>query len=163
MTHLKNKIVLALTFTLLLVAFAEAQEVSTITYSDLQARIKNGKDTTYLVNFWATWCAPCIKEMPHFDKLQKDYSHLPLKVVFMSLDFITEKDRVEEFLQKRKFASEAFLVSRKSDQAFIEEVDKGWEGAIPATLIINNGNSVRKFFQKEFSYEELENTYQSLK
>lgn len=141
-----------------------AQEVKTLEIDKLYQRFEIGKDTTYIINFWATWCAPCIAEMPYFEKLQSKYQHTPLKVIFLSLDFKSQlESRVRPLVKKMNFKSEVYLADKKNEQEFINQVNKDWEGAIPATLIVNKGKDIRKFYQQEFSFESLENTYKSLK
>src|SRR5215203_7357824 len=66
---------------------AYSQQVKLLTIDQLNERIKNGKDSTYVVNFWATWCAPCIKELPHFEKLSAENKGKKLAVLLVSLDF----------------------------------------------------------------------------
>ena len=138
------------------------QRVELITVDRLHERIKQGKDTTYIVNFWATWCAPCIKELPHFEKLQQEKSPEKLKVLLVSLDF---KDRLEKsvvpFVKKRRLKNEVFLLDETDEQVFIEKIDKTWTGAIPATLFIKGDK--RKFLEKEFTYPSLLTEYQNFK
>jgi len=142
----------------------KAQDIKLIEFEKLQHRFNNGTDTTYIVNFWATWCAPCVKEMPYFEQLQTKYQQSPLKVIFLSLDFKSQlESRVKPLVKKMNFRSEVYLADKKNEQEFIEQISKDWEGAIPATLIVNKNKSIRKFYQQEFTFEELEKTYQSLK
>lgn len=74
-------------FIVLISLHINAQKVKLIKLNDLEKRISNGKDTFYVVNYWATWCAPCIKELPYFDQLQKAHKDKPVKVLLVSLDF----------------------------------------------------------------------------
>src|SRR5690606_6034887 len=69
------------------ISASQQTRVSLLTFRELEARISQQSDTTYLVNFWATWCAPCLKELPHFDRLQRSYSSEKVKVLLVSLDF----------------------------------------------------------------------------
>ena len=121
-------------------------------------RIQNGGDTVYIINFWATWCGPCVKELPNFEKLQESYKTEKLKVILVSVDFRSQLDkRLIPFLEKRKFKTEVYFLDEKDQQAYIEKVDKSWSGAIPASLFVKATN--RKFFEKEFNYTILSNEY----
>ena len=141
-----------------------AQEIKPISLNTLKQRFEKGKDTIYVINFWATWCAPCIQEMPYFENLQQNYKSQPLKVIFLSMDFKSQlESRVKPLIKKMSIRNESFLAEKKNDQEFIEQVSKDWEGAIPGTLFVNLNKHLWKFFQREFTYEELEKTYQSLK
>lgn len=141
---------------------AFSQQVKLLTVDELDRRVEQGRDTTYVVNFWATWCAPCIKELPHFEKLQQEKKSDKLKVLLVSVDF---KNRLEKsvvpFVKKRNLKNEVFLLDEKDEQQYIDRIDKSWSGAIPATLFINGKN--RKFVEKEFTYDELLKEYQNFK
>ena len=143
---------------------SRAQTVKLLSVDELEDRISKGGDTLYVVNFWATWCAPCIAELPYFEKLQTTYKDQPLKVLLVSLDFKSKLQKsVIPFVQKKQLTNETFLLNEANAQVYIDKISKEWSGAIPATLIYNKKNNVRKFYEKEFTYAELEQTYKSLK
>ncbi len=141
---------------------AFSQQVKLLTVDELYKRVEKGKDTTYVVNFWATWCAPCIKELPHFEKLQKEKKTDKLKVLLVSVDF---KNRLEKsvvpFVKKKNMKNEVFLLNEKDEQEYIDKIDKTWSGAIPATLFVKGKK--RKFLEQEFTYEDLTKEYQKFK
>ncbi|TCC90546.1 TlpA family protein disulfide reductase [Pedobacter frigiditerrae] len=141
-------------------SFANAQ-VKLLTLSELDKRVAKGKDTTYVINFWATWCAPCVAELPNFERLKKEYYKTPVKVILVSMDFKSKlKSDVIPFVKKHRLKSEVYVVDEKDQQAFIEKVDKNWSGAIPATLIA--ARTRRLFFEKEFANNELEDLVKSI-
>ena len=141
---------------------AEAQ-VKLITINDLQKRISN-PDTLYVVNFWATWCGSCVKELPAFDQLQRTYKNKPLKVLLVSMDFQSKlKTAVIPFVKRNKMMVDVYLASRKNDQELIDAVDKNWSGALPATLIVNTRKHFRKFYENTFTFNELNKIYQTNK
>lgn len=153
-------------FTLLFLAGCfslHAQTVHLLTIAQLNKRISNS-DTVYVVNFWATWCGPCVKELPNFDKLQMDYKDRPLKVLLVSMDFKSKLNAaVIPFVKKRKIAAEVYLADRANDQEFIDHIDKSWSGALPGTLVVNTKKNIRKFYEKEFTSAELNQIYQTNK
>jgi thiol-disulfide isomerase/thioredoxin len=135
-----------------------AQRVELITLDHLYQRVEMGKDTTYIINFWATWCAPCVKELPHFEKLSVYYKDSPLKVLLISLDTRSKMNQtVLPFVKKKGLSNEVFLLDEKDQQVYINRIDSSWSGALPATLMIKQQH--RKFFELELSYEELLNAY----
>lgn len=153
-----------LMFFVLFIGSVKAQSVKLLNINQLEDRINNGGDTVYVVNFWATWCAPCIAELPYFEKLQSVYKDQPLKVLLVSLDFKSKLDKVvNPFVRNKKLNNEVYLLNEPNAQEYIDRVSKDWSGAIPATLVYNKKKNIRKFYEKEFTYAELETTYQSSK
>lgn len=139
-----------------------SQEVELLTVDKLYERLERGKDTTYVVNFWATWCAPCIKELPHFEKLQQEKRREKLKVLLVSVDFKSRLEKsVVPFVKRHGLKNEVFLLDETDQQVYIDRIDKTWSGAIPATLFVK-GNK-RIFLEKEFTYPSLLTEYQNFK
>jgi thiol-disulfide isomerase/thioredoxin len=134
-----------------------------IKITDLEKRINNTSDTTYIINFWATWCAPCVKELPDFDSIAKTYND-KVKVLFVTLDFKEDIDKkVIPFLKKRPLHSEVLLLDEINGNYFIPKVSEQWSGAIPATLILNNKIGHREFFEKKLNYVFLKQEIEKLK
>ena len=110
-------------------------------------------DTIYVINFWATWCAPCIKELPYFEKLHTD--NPKVKVILVSLD--SRKDlekKLIPFVEKKKITAQVVLLSDKDYNAWLDKIDASWSGAIPATLMLNGKRKL--FAEREFdSFPEL--------
>ena len=154
------KIIICILFLFALQSNAFSQKISLLTLDQLDQRVNNGKDTVYVINFWATWCGPCVAELGNFEKFNEKYKTEKLKVLLVNVDFKSKlKNTVVPFLKRRKLKSEVFLLDEPDQQAFIDRVSKTWSGSIPATLFIKNGQ--RSFFEKEFTYTELVNTYKT--
>jgi thiol-disulfide isomerase/thioredoxin len=112
-------------------------------------------DTTYVINFWATWCAPCVKELPYFEQLREGNEMKPFKMILVSLDFKSKLEGVKSLIAKKGIESEVVLLADGRASEWIDLVDSTWSGAIPATLVIKNNK--RYFYEKSYeSYKELE-------
>jgi len=136
----------------------KAQSVSVYKIDALVKRIYNNSDTTYIVNFWATWCKPCVEELPEFEKLQQAYKGQPVKVILVSLDFVEElQKRVMPFLAKNNYSSEVILLDEVNGNEFINKINEQWSGAIPATLITSKNKYKQVFIEKKVTFSILEN------
>jgi len=123
-------------------------------FDGLESYLKKNNDTTYVVNFWATWCAPCVKELPYFEELSTTTTDAPLKVILVSLDFPEQFDtKLIPFLGARKLSATVLFLDDGKANKWIPRVHPDWSGAIPATLIYKGDK--RMFFEKSFTKEEL--------
>ena len=147
----------------LLPLFIRSQNVEMVKFPYVESLLKNTSDTTFILNFWATWCKPCVKEIPDLEKLNEKYSGKKIKIVLVSLDFKRqfETDLIP-FVNKNKIKSTVVLLDEPDYNSWIDKVDKTWGGAIPVTVVLNNHKKFRQFFQKEIIFEELEKTIKPL-
>lgn len=144
-----------------LVSYSLKSQVKLLTLNDLDRRIAKGKDTTYVINFWATWCSPCVAELPNFEKLRVENLNKPVKIILISLDFKSKLQKaVIPFVQKNNINAEVFLLNELDKQIYTQRIDKKWSGAIPATLFVNK--KVRHFYEKEFTEDELRKAFLNL-
>lgn len=133
-----------------------SQNIPIIKITDLEKRIKNESDTTYIVNFWATWCAPCVKELPDFDSITKVYATKKVKVLLVTMDFKEELSaKVIPFIKAKKLVSEVLLLDEVNGNYFIPKISDAWSGALPATLIINHAKKINNFFEKKLTFDFL--------
>jgi thiol-disulfide isomerase/thioredoxin len=129
--------------------------VNTFTYNTLEPLLNKKNDTTYVINFWATWCKPCVEELPAFEKLNKQYAQKNVAVVLVSLDFPNQiESRVVPFIKENNLKSKVIAMVDTDQNTWIPKIDESWSGAIPATLIYNENK--RAFYEQSFTYEQLE-------
>lgn len=141
-----------------IVAFTKvnAQRAPVYKIADLLKRIHNNSDTIYVVNFWATWCKPCVAELPEFEKIQEEFKNRKMKVLLVSMDFVEERDKkLKAFLKKNKYTCEVVLLDEVNGNDFINKISQKWSGAIPATLIVKS-KWKDQFFEGKMTYEMLE-------
>lgn len=138
-------------------AQAQTRNVPVVKLPHLQRYLTSTADTTYVINFWATWCKPCIEELPNFEALQKQYAGKPVQVILVSLDFAKDLEKkVIPFVNRRQLQSTVFLLDEPDQNAWIDTIDPSWSGAIPATLFINPARGQRFFIEKPLTPQQLE-------
>ena len=136
---------------------ATAQDVKVIKYNELEKLRQLPHDTLYVVNFWATWCKPCIQEMPYFENVTQQYKNQPVRVILVSMDAVEDLEkRVKPFVQKRSLKSRLLLLDEPDGNTWIYKLEPKWSGAIPATILFNNHRKQYFFAEKEFKEEELQ-------
>lgn len=142
---------------------SSAQTIPILTFDSFEKYLKPENDSIYVINFWATWCKPCVEELPAFEKLNETYKNKKVKVLLVSLDFKSQYDKkVVPFVKKNKLKSEVIMLDTQGDNSFIDKVSPQWQGTIPATTFVHNGTGTKKFFEKQFTYEQLENIVKPL-
>ncbi|MGC4058761.1 MAG: TlpA disulfide reductase family protein [Chitinophagaceae bacterium] len=135
---------------------AEAQTLNTCTLQQFQSRVLQDNDTLYVVNFWATWCSPCVKELPYFINLSSEMAEQPVKFILMSLDASGDGNKVAAFLNKKKIPLETHLFTEADPNIWINALEPSWQGSIPATFLYRKGAKV-SFQEGSFeSKKELE-------
>ena len=140
-----------------------AQEIRVIKFAELQEIINTtSASSIQVINFWATWCAPCVKELPLFEKLNAENNE-SIKITLINLDFADKLDKVRSFVDRKKMKSEVLLLDEIDYNQWIDKVDKHWGGAIPATLVVNPKNGKRKFIERELEEGELEKLIEEVK
>ncbi len=128
--------------------------VQTLNYKELKPFLERKDGKNYVVNFWATWCAPCVKELPYFEALTSKYSDKNIEVLLVSLDFPKQKEtKLLPFLEKKNIKSKVVLLDDMNEDVWIKAISEEWSGALPATLFYNANH--RKFFEQSFTEEEL--------
>lgn len=133
----------------------EGIKLKSYNFDGLQPYLNQKNDTVYVINFWATWCVPCVKELPHFEKLNQKYKSGKFKMILVSLDFPKMiESRVIPFIKNKNLQAEVVVLNDPDANSWIEKVAKEWSGAIPATVIYKNDK--RTFYEQSFTEEELE-------
>ena len=123
-------------------------------FSGIEPYLNLKGSKTYIVNFWATWCAPCVKELPHFESIQQAYQK-DVEVILISLDFPSQYEtKLKPFIETHQLKTKVIVLDDLDMNSWISKVDLNWSGAIPVTLIYNS--SKRTFYNRTFTYNELD-------
>ncbi len=139
-----------------------SQEIKRIRITDLEKTIKESNGPL-IVNFWATYCVPCLAEIPHFQEMAKQYKDKGVKLILVSLDM---KDaypkKINMVARKLKLNPPVYWLDESDADYFCPKVDSSWSGALPSSLFINHHTGYRKFFEDELSKEKLEKEIKSM-
>jgi thiol-disulfide isomerase/thioredoxin len=115
-----------------------------------------------VVDFWATWCAPCRKEMPLLAKLEERLRDKSFRLLTISADDPEQETAAITFLQSSGFYGPAYIRRAKDDDAFIKSVDPKWSGALPALFLYDKTGKIAKSFTGETDIAALESTLRKL-
>ncbi|WP_228238908.1 TlpA disulfide reductase family protein [Allomuricauda sp. M10] len=129
-------------------------------FEGLEPLLHKDDGQTYIINFWATWCTPCLEELPYFERVRAEQKNNGVKVILVSLDMPHMwKSRLEPYVKNKGIQSEVVILDDPKQNDWIPKVNEEWGGGIPATLIYNKYK--RGFFEQGFTYEELNSTVQT--
>ena len=132
-------------------------------FEDLNPTFEVSGDSVHVINFWATWCKPCVAELPYFEALLDDSSVDKLKLTLVSLDFKHQiHTKLLDFLNEHSIKANVVVLTDGNANKYINAVDNTWEGSIPATLI--KYKDKRLFYERSFhSVDELKQIINSIK
>ena len=135
---------------------ALSQEAEVVKLTDLQKYMKAPSEKVKVINFWATWCAPCVKELPLFEKLNEERQDVEVTLVSMDMDLDPNPEKVHKFIARKGIKSNVMILNEKDPNSWIDKIEKEWSGALPATIIINPSTGQRIFVEKQLHEGDLE-------
>jgi thiol-disulfide isomerase/thioredoxin len=141
---------------ILIASIVKPQDIPIITFKEFEPRLKPTDDTVYVINFWATWCKPCVDEMPEFIKLHEAFKDRNFKLTLASLDFRSQYEKkLIPFVNANNIKSEVLLLNAPNYNDWINKVSKKWGGSIPATVIIHKPSRTYLFYERQMNFEEM--------
>jgi thiol-disulfide isomerase/thioredoxin len=142
---------LILTCAILLSVTLMGQTVKKVKITDLEAYITQC-DHPLVVSFWATYCLPCIKEIPYFQSTAAKYKDKGVELILVSLDMPDfYPSKISAFAEKNKYTAPILWLDESNADYFCPKIDKNWSGGIPCSLFINNRTRYRQFFDRQLT------------
>lgn len=132
-----------------------SHKVGVLSYEQLETSTQKSNDTLYIVNFWATWCRPCVGELPYFLESARKNTNQKVKFLFASINSLKEMEIVQKFTDTRNITQQVFILNAGNPNVWLDKIDKSWGGSIPATVMYRNNKKV--FFKEgEFTQTEID-------
>jgi thiol-disulfide isomerase/thioredoxin len=149
--------------TLLFITYStRAQEIKRWKMNDLLEYVEKS-DSALVINFWATFCGPCIEEIPYFQTIAEKYKDQKVKLLLVSLDFKEYyPQKIAAFAKRFGFTAEIVWLDEEKPDEFCPKIDTAWSGAMPATLFVNKATKYRKFIEAQMKPEEVEKAIKNL-
>jgi peroxiredoxin len=133
---------------------AEPVDLKPLAGAEAKALSRNEGKKLLLVNLWASWCAPCVKELPDLTAMHRMYRGRPFEMVTVSIDAPEKKDGALEVLRKARLSARNLIWGEDSKDRLAEAFDPEWGGPVPHTLLIAPGGKV--IFRKTGEVDPLE-------
>ena len=134
-----------------------AQNIPSWKITDVVKYYSQKTDSIYIINFWATWCKPCVEELPYIQNVSKKYADKKVKLLLVSLDLASfYPDKIISFAKKQNITVGIAWLNETDADYFCNQVDKKWSGSIPATIIVNAATGYKRFYEQQFEEKEFE-------
>ena len=151
---------------LVLVLFAfttlvNAQEIKKVKAAEVVKMI-NESTTPLIINFWATWCRPCVNELNYFEKVVDKFKDQNVKLVLISVDYPDYYNTVVSFVKSRGYKATVYWLDEQETSVIQSSIDKGFEGVIPATLMVNKAKNYRVFHSGQLTENTLKKEIEKL-
>lgn len=151
-----KKVLIAVTF-LTFCFTANSQQIAKWKITDVEKYMVAKNGDVLVINFWATFCKPCVAEIPSFIKITDKYKNERVKLLLVSLDLPSYYPaKIASFAKKHQYKTNIVWLNETDADYFCPKADTSWSGSIPATLMINTKTGYRRFFEGEMSVSQFE-------
>ena len=131
-------------------------EMKVVKIEELKKVYVKPNDTTYVINFFATWCGPCMMEMPILNKFYEEHKNTNVQIIFVSLDNAGALKKLPSKMKKLGVQAPVYLLNESTDFSWLPYIDKRWQGSIPATMVVNSKKNIKAFFETPMEKGQLE-------
>lgn len=132
-------------------------KLKTVDASDINNQINKHKGSeAVLINFWATYCAPCIEEFPMIVDLSEKYKEKGMQVYFVSADWLDREKEVMAFLIEKNVKGLSFIKEEGNDNNFINEISREWSGALPFTIVYDKSGNLSDYWEMKKNKDRFE-------
>jgi thiol-disulfide isomerase/thioredoxin len=150
-----KKINLILIIALLISVMSFGQTIKKVKINDV-LKMADTATSPLVINFWATWCAPCVNELKWFEKTVDEYKDKNVKVLLVSLDYGEDyPNGIAKFAKNKGYKAPIVWLNEADATMFCPEIDKKWQGTIPVTLMVNNAKGYREFYDHQLPEGQL--------
>lgn len=136
--------------------FGQGNNIPAVKIDALKTIYSKPNDTTYIINFFATWCGPCMREMPILNQFYDEHKDTRTKLIFVSLDNIAYIKKLPTKMKKLGVQAPVYLLNESNDFSWLAKIDNRWQGSIPATMVVNNQKNIKAFFETPLEKGQLE-------
>ncbi len=152
-------------FCILLILFStevHPQQIKKIKVKDVLNLIDT-TTTPLVINFWASWCKPCIEEIPYFEKEVLNFKEQKVSLILVNLDFPEDYPKhITNFVKKNNYKSKVYWLNETNADYFCPLIDSSWTGAIPVTVMLNNKKGFRKFYNSKIPENKIKSALSEL-
>jgi thiol-disulfide isomerase/thioredoxin len=156
------KKILVLMVVLLVGLVGMGQSIKKMKIGEVDTYIKKSKHPV-VVSFWATWCAPCVEEIPWLQEAVENHKGDSVELILISLDYANlYPKKINEFIKEKKFRATSWWLNETNADLFCPVIDAKWDGSIPVTLLVNNKTGYRKFVNRQMTDRQVEPEIQKM-
>jgi len=147
----------------ILCVFTSVAQPKIVKLKEVQSLMTEKSDKIQVLNFWATWCGPCIKELPLIEKIGQERSDIRVTLISLDMDLDENPEKVYKFVERKGLKSKVLILDESDPNSWIDKIDKDWSGSLPATIVINTISGKRAFVGRELKEGDLETLIESVK
>lgn len=137
-------------------ANAQLPTIQRVKIGDI-VRIIDSSKQPLIVSFWASWCSPCIHEIPWFEKNVAEYKDKGVKMLLVSIDFPWDYPKnLQKFIMQNNYQSQVVWLEDMKAAEYCPKIDSTWHGTIPVSLFVNNNTHFRQFFNRQVTEAQVQ-------